>query len=142
MKRLVSFALTVAALMLRVAAQADAQAYAAPVGAQTISGVIASIEGKYSLTVRDSRGSLRDVQLHEGTTINPTGLRLQPGTPVTIFGHANGGAYGADTIDGPLAAANRSTPRAGGRTPAQAPFPGDIPSGTFQTTGPSAEGGG
>ena len=142
MKRLVSSALIVAALVLPVAGQADAQAYTAPVGAQMLSGVIASIEGKYSLTVRDSRGSFEDVQLHKGTIINPSGLGLQPGTPVTIIGHANGGAYDADTIDAPLPAANRSTPRASGRTPAEAPFPVNVPSGTFQTTGPSAEGGG
>jgi hypothetical protein len=142
MKRLVSSTLIVAVLVLPIAAQADAQAYRAPVAAQALSGVIASIEGRYSLTVRDSRGSLRGVQLHKGTTINPTGLQLQPGTPVTIIGHASGGAYDADTIDAPLAAANRSTPRASGRTRAEAPFPAGIPSGTFQTTGPSAEGGG
>ncbi|MDB5042577.1 MAG: hypothetical protein JWN27_3303 [Candidatus Eremiobacteraeota bacterium] len=142
MKQLVSSALIVAALVLPVAAQADAQAYTAPVGARAISGVIASIDGKFSLTVRQGGGSLAAVTLHSGTTINPTGSRLQRGTPVTIIGHAHDGTFDADTIDAPLDTGNRSTRPAGGRTPGEAPFRADIPSGTFQTNGPSAEGGG
>jgi hypothetical protein len=58
MKRLASSALIVTALVLPVAALADTQGYATSVGAQTLSGVISSIDGKYSVTVRDNRGSL------------------------------------------------------------------------------------
>jgi hypothetical protein len=142
MKRLVSSALVVAAVVLPLAALADSQGNATSVGTQTLSGVIDSVDGKFDLTVRDNRGSLDRVTLHRGTIINPTGLQLEPGTTVTIIGHANGGAYDADTIDAPLVAANRSTPPAQGRTPAEAPVPMEVPSGTFETEGPSAEGGG
>jgi hypothetical protein len=132
MKRLISSALTVAALLLPVAALADTP----------LSGVITSIDGKSALTVRENRGALDRVMLHTGTIINPTGVRLVPGTAVTIIGHANGGAYDADTIDAPLPAANRSTQPSDRRTRAYGPFRGDVPDGTFETHGPSAEGGG
>jgi hypothetical protein len=141
MKRLVSSALMVAALVLPVAALADTRG-ATSVGAQTLSGVIDSIDGQYSVTVRDNRGSLDRVTLQKGTIINPTGLELEPGTMVTIIGHTDGGTYDADTINAPLAAANRSTGTADSRTPAEAPVPMEIPSGTFETEGPTAEGGG
>jgi hypothetical protein len=142
MKRLITSASIVAALVLPVAALADTQSSATSVGAATLSGVVTSIDGKTSLTVRDNRGSLDSVTLHKGTIINPTGSQLKPGTPVTIVGHADGRAYDADAINAPLGAANRSTGAADERAPAEAPVPMDIPSGTFQTDGPSAEGGG
>jgi hypothetical protein len=141
MKRLMSSALIVAALVLPVAALADPQGNATSVGAQTVNGVIDSIDGKFDLTVRDDRGSLDRVTLHRGTIINPTGLQLEPGTVVTIIGHENAGTYDADTIDTPLQAATRST-RPGGQTPAEAPVSTEVPSGTFETEGPTAEGGG
>jgi hypothetical protein len=62
-------------------------------------------------------------------------LELEPGTMVTIVGHANGGTYDADTITAPLAAADS-------RIPAEAPYSVEVPSGTFETEGPNAEGGG
>jgi hypothetical protein len=34
--------------------------------------------------------------------INPTGIRLQPGFPVTVEGHANGSTFMADQIDTPF----------------------------------------
>jgi hypothetical protein len=142
MKRLVSSTLIVAALALPVAALADTEGYATSVGGQTLSGVINSVDGKFGLTVRDNRGSLDRVTLHRGTIINPTGLQLEPGTTVSIIGHANGGTYDADTINAPLVAANRSTQPADRRTPAEAPVSMEVPSGTFETEGPTAEGGG
>jgi hypothetical protein len=116
--------------------------------------VINSVDGKFGLTVRDNRGSLDRVTLHRGTIINPTGLQLEPGTTVSIIGHANSGTYDADTINAPLVAANRSTQPADRRTPVVAPLPMEVPSGTpfglemevpdgtFETEGPTAEGGG
>ena len=41
-----------------------------------ISGSIASLDDKYEITVRDDRGFVDDVRLHQGTIINPTGLTL------------------------------------------------------------------
>ena len=142
MKRLISSSLIVAALVLPVAALADTQPYATSVATEKLGGVIASIDGKFSLTVRDNRGSVDRVMLHRGTIINPTGSQLEPGTPVTIIGHANGGTYDADTIDAPSGAANLSMRPPDGRAPAEAPFPMEVPDGTFETNGPDVEGGG
>jgi hypothetical protein len=132
MNPFVNSALTVVALVLPVAPPADTP----------FSGVITSIDGKSTLTVRDNRGALERVTLHKGTIINPTGLRLVPGTPVIVIGHANGGAYDADTVDAPLAAATPATQPIDRRTFGRGPVPPDVPDGTFETGGPSAEGGG
>jgi hypothetical protein len=72
-------------------------------GEETIRGRIASIDGKYHLQVRDERGYLDRVTLHDGTVINPTGLRLSPGQSVTIMGHTNGKSFEANEIDTPYA---------------------------------------
>jgi Ni/Co efflux regulator RcnB len=40
------------------------------------------------------------VELHQGTVINPTGLNLNPGERVTVYGNWNGdGSFNADTIN-------------------------------------------
>lgn len=67
----------------------------------TIKGTIASIPGKYQIEVRDRRGYVDDVSLHDGTIINPTGITLQPGFRVTIYGRPNGNTFVADEIDTP-----------------------------------------
>jgi len=135
-------ALMVAALVLPVAARADTASDATRIGAETLRGVINSIEGKHRLTLRDNRGSVDSVTLHRSAIINPTGLQLKPGTRVTIAGQADGGTYDANTIDAPLEPANRSTRTLDPGLPAEAPVPVEISSGTFQTNGPNAEGGG
>ena len=99
--RLVAFA-TVTALTaspLTVLAQ-PAVAYAQGPGPQ-IKGTIASILGKYQIQVRDRRGYLDSVTLHDGTIINPTGITLQPGFRVTIYGRPSGDTFAADEIDTP-----------------------------------------
>jgi hypothetical protein len=142
MKRLTSSALMLAALVLPVASQADTSNYAGRSCEQTIHGMIDSINGKYGLTVRDGRVGLDGVTMHPGTIINPTGLQLKPGMRVTIAGHAGAGTFDADEIDAPveyLEIQNRA--RRADRT--TAPWtPVFVPNGTFQTNGPSAEGGG
>ncbi len=142
MKRLTSFALILAALALPVAARADTSSDAARSCEQTIHGMINSINGKYGLTVRGGRVGLAGVAMHPGTIINPIGLQLKPGMRVTIAGHADRNTFDADEIDAPieyLEIQNR-TQRAD-RT--IAPWPTlVVPNGTFQTNGPSAEGGG
>jgi len=70
----------------------------------SLCAVISSIDGKYGLTVRDARGALDKVTLHQGTIINPTGLQLTPGTPVYIVGRVDGGSFDADRIDAPFEA--------------------------------------
>ncbi len=135
MKPIVTSSLIVATLAIPLAASAAMTDN--NTSTQMVSGVIRSIDGKYGLTVRDNRGSLDSVTLHKGTIINPTGAELRQGLPVTIIGRAGGSSFDADTINAPANAANQSI---GSNTaPLFAPV---IPSGTFETNGPSAEGGG
>jgi hypothetical protein len=68
---------------------------------ETIRGTITGFDGKYTLYVRDVKGYLDHVTLHDGTIINPTGLKLHEGIPVTISGHADGSTFAADQIDTP-----------------------------------------
>lgn len=93
-----AFALTCA--MLPLAASAQTPSYAAP-GPQTIKGTVASINGKYNISVRDDRGYVDNVTLHQGTIINPTGLTLAPGEQVTIEGTNAGSTFVANEIDTP-----------------------------------------
>jgi hypothetical protein len=141
MKRLPSSALILATLLLPVAAGADTSNSEARSCEQTIHGMIDSINGKYGLTVHGGRVGFERVTMHRGTIINPIGLQLKPGMRVTIAGHAAGGTLDAVEIDAPveyLEIQNR-TQRVD-RT--IAPWPAFVPNGTFQTNGPSAEGGG
>lgn len=86
-----------------LAASAQTPSYANPViaGTDTIHGTIASINGKYNISVRDERGFIDNVTLHDGTIINPRGLTLAPGQAVTIDGVANGPTLIANEIDTP-----------------------------------------
>jgi hypothetical protein len=68
---------------------------------QQIHGTIASLDGKYRVYVRDDRGYVDTVELHDGTVINPTGIPLEPGMPVTIYGRPNGKSFDANQIDAP-----------------------------------------
>lgn len=70
-------------------------------GEERISGRISAIDSKYRLMVRDDRGFMDRIEMHQGTVINPTGLTLQPGMPVTIFGYNRGSVFGANEIDTP-----------------------------------------
>jgi hypothetical protein len=138
MKRLFLSALIIAELALPTALRADPVTASAP-GAQTLNAVISSFEGKYGLIVREIGGSLDRVTLHKGTIINPTGFSLKTGVLVTIVGHADGATFDADRIDAPIPMANQ--PRSAGGT--TEPYrPAQVPTGTFQTNGPSAVGGG
>jgi hypothetical protein len=88
-----------------LAASAQTPSYANPVtsGTDTIRGTIASVNGKYNISVRDERGFIDNVTLHDGTIINPTGLTLAPGQTVSIDGTANGPTLIANQIDTPYA---------------------------------------
>lgn len=111
-------------------------------GELTFHGAITSVNGKYGLTVRDDQGGTETVALHQGTVINPTGLQLMPGMQVTFTGHPDSGTFDVNQIDAPvryLAAQERTRRPEADVTPLTPP---SIPNGTFQTTGPSAEGGG
>jgi hypothetical protein len=69
---------------------------------ETIRGTISSFDGGYNMYVRDVRGYLDSVTLHQGTVINPTGITLQVGFPVTIYGRVGGTTLLADQIDTPF----------------------------------------
>jgi hypothetical protein len=79
--------------------------YARPAPGEQIRGSITAITGKYSLQVRDDRGFLDNIALHQGTIINPTGLTLAPGMQVTITGSNAGPVFAAQQIDAPYAIA-------------------------------------
>jgi len=70
-------------------------------GEETIHGVISSFDGKYHVELRDDRGFVDNVELHQGTIINPTGLQLHPGMMVTISGANRGPVFAANEIDTP-----------------------------------------
>jgi hypothetical protein len=96
-----------AAFAQQIPAPPDAQSaptYARPSavnGEETIHGRINLFDGKYRLEVRDDRGFIDNVEMHQGTVINPTGLALQPGMAVTILGYNRGHVFAANEIDTP-----------------------------------------
>jgi hypothetical protein len=75
----------------------DLPSYATNV--ETIRGTISALTGKYTLTLADERGFTDSVTLHEGTTIQPSGVGLEVGEPVIITGRASGATFLADEID-------------------------------------------
>jgi hypothetical protein len=87
---------------LTLAAPIAAQAQVAPTNAESdVHGRVVGFDGAYSLTVRDERGFIDNVQLHQGTIINPTGLTLAPGMIVSVLGFDAGGYLAANEIDTP-----------------------------------------
>ena len=67
-----------------------------------IQGHIVSFDGGFTLRVRDDRGGFIDnVELHQGTIINPIGLTLSPGMSVTIHGVNRGNVLDANQVDTP-----------------------------------------
>jgi hypothetical protein len=86
------------------AAPSDVPSYARPSygsDEETVRGRVSAFDGAYSLQVRDDRGFIDTVQLHPGTIINPTGVRLAPGMSVTIHGVNRGSFLAANEIDTP-----------------------------------------
>lgn len=71
---------------------------------ETIHGRILSFHGAYDVEVRDDRGFIDHVSLHQGTIINPDGLRLTPGMSVTVLGYNRGSTFQANEIDTPYTA--------------------------------------
>ena len=67
---------------------------------ESIAGTISRVDGT-TIYVHDQRGFDDRVSLHDGTIINPTGLRLSRGQSVTIHGLSNGGTFEAAEIDTP-----------------------------------------
>ena len=107
MRNLFFAALAAAIIAAPVAAAAqDAPSYAQPPqpaqsADEQIRGRVASFDGAYALSVRDERGFIDNVRLHQGTIINPTGLTLAPGMTVSVIGYNNGSYLSANEIDTP-----------------------------------------
>ena len=70
-------------------------------GDAQIHGRILSFDGAYALRVRDEKGYVDNVRLHQGTIINPTGLTLAPGMVVSIIGYNAGSYFAANEVDTP-----------------------------------------
>ncbi len=97
-----------ATLSLPVTASADTLPSYAANNPATIHGRVSSVGGKYDLFVRDDRGYVDHVVLHDGTIINPTGLELASGETVTITGQSDGRVFQADEIDTPYSGDEQS----------------------------------
>lgn len=96
-----AFAVVLAPSLSMAQQPAAMPSYATRAG-ETIKGTISGFNGATTMYVRDVRGYIDNVTLHQGTIINPTGIRLQPGYPVTIYGRASGSTFLADQIDTPF----------------------------------------
>jgi hypothetical protein len=85
-----------------VAMAANVPSFAHPNSEQIIRGRIQSINGTYRISVLDDNSHLVDsVELHQGTIINPAGLKLEPGMHVTVLGYNAGSVFEANEIDTP-----------------------------------------
>jgi hypothetical protein len=84
-----------------VAQAQDIPSYAQQSANEQIRGRVTSFDGAYNLTVQDERGFTDNVQLHDGTIINPTGLTLAPGMVVSILGQNDGDVLAANEVDTP-----------------------------------------
>ena len=103
-------ALAALAAALIIAAPLAARAQIAPTysdsqsnngGEAQIHGRILAFDGAYDVQVKDEKGYVDHIQLHQGTIINPTGLTLAPGMVVSILGYNAGSFFAANEIDTP-----------------------------------------
>ena len=111
--RILAATLATAGLLLPAVASAQygppngqPQGYGQPQGQpqeETIHGRIYSINATFEITVTDDNGYMDNIELHQGTIINPTGLTLAPGMEVTITGFGAGSVFSANEIDTPYA---------------------------------------
>lgn len=112
-KHMLLLAALFAGLTLRANAQVPAQTlppYAQPSSDITVHGRITAINGAFSITVRDDKGTIDAVGLHRGTIINPTGLTLAAGMRVTVIGYVSGKVLEANEIDTPYTYAGPPPP--------------------------------
>jgi hypothetical protein len=102
----IALAMGVLALAAPAVAQADpvivegpvyvAQAGGPFVGSHEVRGTVTYFNA-FTMTVR-AAGEVVPVHLHQGTIINPTGLTLQPGMYIRVFGFWANGNFQADRI--------------------------------------------
>jgi opacity protein-like surface antigen len=103
MRNMVLAAVAAIAFLSPVAASAqEVPSYAQPVNQDhQIRGRVTAFDGHYGLTVRDDRGYIDNIRLHQGTVINPTGLTLAAGMVVSVVGYNAGSYFAANVIDTP-----------------------------------------
>lgn len=99
MKLLAALSAAVALALPAVAGAQNGYPSYAVASQQNVKGTISGFNGQYTVFVQDEKGYTDNVQLHDGTVINPTGIRLQEGMKVTIYGYANGSVFQAYRID-------------------------------------------
>lgn len=100
--RFATLLVTLAIVLPLAAGAQNPPSYAQPAGGDAqIRGRVLAFDGHYSLQVRDDQGYTDNVQLHDGTIINPTGLRLAAGMVVSILGYNAGPYFAANEIDTP-----------------------------------------
>lgn len=64
-----------------------------------ITGTISGFDGQWVVYMHDDKGYTDHITLHQGTIINPTGIRLNEGMKVTVYGNADGPTFQANRID-------------------------------------------
>ncbi len=66
---------------------------------QSIKGTVSGFDGQWIVYMHDEKGYTDHVTLHQGTIINPTGIKLLEGMRVTIYGYAQGSTFQANRVD-------------------------------------------
>jgi len=97
-------------VLFPVVTYAQTPSYAQSSNEESVHGRIASIPGKFDLTVRDDRGYIDNVHLHPGTIITPIGLTLVAGMTVTIIGANHGKIFAANEVDTPYRSSDEYAP--------------------------------
>jgi hypothetical protein len=65
----------------------------------SIKGTITSFDGQWVVYMHDEKGYTDHITLHQGTVINPTGIKLLEGMKITVYGYADGPTFRADVIN-------------------------------------------
>jgi hypothetical protein len=93
-------AASLACFLTGPAAAQDSPSYAQPLGNARLSGTVVRFEpGSYDLGLRDDRGFVDRIVLHQGTIIQPIGIDLAPGMRVAVVGYDAGTSFVANEID-------------------------------------------
>lgn len=66
---------------------------------QSVKGTVSGFDGQWIVYMHDDKGYTDHITLHQGTIINPTGIKLLEGMRVTIYGYAQGSTFEANRID-------------------------------------------
>jgi hypothetical protein len=66
---------------------------------QAIKGTISGFDGQWVVYMHDEKGYTDHITLHQGTIINPTGIKLLEGMQVTVYGYADGPTFQANAVN-------------------------------------------